>query len=60
MWGLQGTHRPLSSSFLWLILRTLSGNPKRELLKGPMGKVEELPYTVIEATSRELLVQSFL
>ena len=29
------THRPLSSSFLWFILRLLRGNPKKELLRGP-------------------------
>ena len=34
MWGLQGTHRPLSSAFLWLIFRILQGNPKKELLRG--------------------------
>ena len=29
------THRPLSSSFLWLIFRILFyGNPKKELLRG--------------------------
>ena len=28
------THRPLSSSFLWFIFRILSGNPKKELLRG--------------------------
>ena len=27
------THRPLSSSFLWLIFRTLKGNPRKELLR---------------------------
>ena len=34
------THGPLSSSFLWFILRILSGNPQKELLRGrPMGSV---------------------
>ena len=28
------THRPLSSSFLWLLFRILQGNPKKELLRG--------------------------
>ena len=26
---------PLSSSFVWCILRILEGNPKRQLLRGP-------------------------
>ncbi|CAE7888598.1 unnamed protein product [Symbiodinium sp. KB8] len=28
------THRPLSSSFLWFILRNLYGNPNKEVLRG--------------------------
>ena len=31
---METTHRPLSSSFLWLIFQTLQGNPKKELLRG--------------------------
>ena len=30
----QATHRPLSSSFFWIIFRILEGNPKKELLRG--------------------------
>ena len=29
----QAAHRLLSSSFLWVIFRILSGNPKKELLR---------------------------
>ena len=32
--GLDGTHRPPSSSFLWFVFRILYGNPKEGLLRG--------------------------
>ena len=28
------THKPLRNTLLWLIFRILSGNPKKELLRG--------------------------
>ena len=37
--GLGFTHRPLSSSFLGLPYRILNKGHKKELLRGPMGRV---------------------
>ena len=50
------THRPLSSSFIWFILRILQGNPKKGLLS-PSLAIRGLPVDRAARTSSSLALR---